>query len=99
AVALAALAELDFGELEGRRYDEIARDRPELYRQWMEAPTTVRFPGGESYADLRARVTAALAELRARHEGGVFALVAHGGVLRAALAEALALPDEAIFRL
>ena len=40
------LREIDFGELEGRSYDEIAATDPELYRAWMERPTTVRFPGG-----------------------------------------------------
>jgi broad specificity phosphatase PhoE len=98
-VALEALRELEFGELEGRAYDEIAAERPELYRCWMEAPTTVTFPGGEGWPDLRLRVVECLAELRARHAGEAFAVVAHGGVLRAALAEALALRDDAIFRL
>ena len=41
------LRELDFGELEGRTYDEIADSLPELYATWMAHPTRVRFPGGE----------------------------------------------------
>jgi alpha-ribazole phosphatase len=98
-VALPALRELDFGELEGRAYDDIAAERPDLYRRWMEAPTTVTFPGGEGYADLRARTVSALAELRRRHGDAAVAVVAHGGVLRAALADALGLADGAIFRL
>jgi alpha-ribazole phosphatase/probable phosphoglycerate mutase len=98
-VALAALRELDFGELEGQSYEDIARARPALYRAWMERPTAVRFPGGEGYPDLRERVVAALGEIRARHAGATVAVVAHGGVVRAALADALAMPDEAIFRL
>lgn len=91
------LREIDFGELEGRLYDEIAVSEPELYRAWMEAPTTVRFPGGESYADLRARVVAALDEIRSAHDAAV--VVTHGGVIRAALATWLELPDAAIFRI
>ena len=39
------LRELDFGELEGRTYEEIERERPELFRRWMESPTQVRVPG------------------------------------------------------
>jgi alpha-ribazole phosphatase/probable phosphoglycerate mutase len=93
------LRELDFGALEGRLYDEVAASEPELYRAWMESPTAVTFPGGESYADLRARVLAALADLRAGHDGATVALVSHGGVLRAVLADCLQLPAEAIFRL
>jgi broad specificity phosphatase PhoE len=93
------LRELDFGELEGRTFDEIALERPELYRRWMEEPTRVRFPGGESFDDLRTRACAALADIRAEHEGDVAAVVTHGGIVRAGLAEALGLPSERIFAL
>ena len=60
------LRELDFGELEGGRYDEIAASEPDLYRAWMTTPTKVRFPGGESFADLKARAVAALERIRRR---------------------------------
>jgi alpha-ribazole phosphatase len=91
------LREIDFGELEGRTYDEIAETDPELYRAWMERPTTVHFPGGESFAELKLRALEALDRIRAAHEAAV--VVTHGGVLRAGLAAWLGMPDEAIFRL
>jgi alpha-ribazole phosphatase/probable phosphoglycerate mutase len=91
------LRELDFGELEGRTYDEIAATEPDLYQAWMERPTTVTFPGGESFALLKERALAALDRIRAAHECAV--VVTHGGIIRAALAEWLSMPDEAIFRL
>jgi alpha-ribazole phosphatase len=93
------LTEIDFGELEGRTYDEIAASEPELYRLWMERPTTVRFPGGESYAELSARVGDVLAEIRREHGGSVVAVVAHGGVIRAMLALALGLRDDEVFKI
>ena len=93
------LRELDFGRLEGRTYDEIEREQPELFRRWMETPTQVHFPGGESYAELRDRVAATLADVVAAHEGLTVALVSHGGVVRAALSVALGLPDERAFSL
>jgi len=93
------LRELDFGELEGMRYDEIASTHAELYRAWMEHPSSVRFPGGEGLADLRARVLPEVAEIRGRHEGEAAVVVAHGGVVRVVVAEALGLPDGAFFRL
>jgi broad specificity phosphatase PhoE len=96
---LDALAELDFGEVEGLRYDEIEAARPELFRAWMDEPARVRFPGGEGLADLRARVLPVLAEIRLRHEREAVVVVAHGGVVRVVLAEALGLDDGAFFRL
>ena len=100
------LREIDFGELEGLTYDEVRAERLrstrvgfELYRAWMETPTRVRFPGGEAFTDLQRRVLAAAAEIRSRHDGEAVAIVAHGGVVRVVLADALGLADEAIFRL
>lgn len=98
-VVLDALRELDFGEVEGLRYDEIEAQRPELFRAWMDDPAGVPFPGGESLGDLRARVLPAAAEIRARHVREAVAVVAHGGVIRIVLAEALGLADGALFRL
>lgn len=94
-----ALREIDFGELEGRSYDEIQAAYPDLYRLWMETPTLVEFPGGESYTQLRVRALAALEAIRARHRGEVAAIVSHGGILRAMLADCLRMPDEAVFRI
>jgi alpha-ribazole phosphatase/probable phosphoglycerate mutase len=93
------LAELDFGDLEGRTYDEIAATQPELYRAWMETPTAVEFPNGESYASLRRRALEAVASIRAATPAGTAALVTHGGIVRAILADCLGMPDPAIFRL
>lgn len=91
------LRELDFGEIEGLTYEEVERTRPELFRRWMEAPTEVEFPGGESYATLAARVRPAIDELVAA--GGTHVVVTHGGPIRAVLADCLEMPAAAIFRL
>jgi alpha-ribazole phosphatase len=93
------LCEIDFGELEGRTYEEVERERPELYRRWMESPTQVRFPGGESWADLRARAADAVSDVLASNNGATIAVVTHGGVVRAVLADALGLRDERAFAL
>jgi broad specificity phosphatase PhoE len=61
--------EIDFGDFEGMAYDEIAARYPDLYRQWMEASTTVQFPGGESFATMRLRVLRAFDALSAAHAG------------------------------
>jgi broad specificity phosphatase PhoE len=93
------LREIDFGELEGLTYEEIEAKRPEVFRAWMDTPTSVRFPGGESFADLRGRVLRAVGAIGERHAGEAAAVVAHGGVVRVVLADALGLADGAVFRL
>jgi alpha-ribazole phosphatase/probable phosphoglycerate mutase len=98
-VELEALREIDFGVFEGLTYDEAAARYPDVYREWMENPARARFPGGETYEDLRARVSEALDEILRRHEGRAFTVVAHGGVIRTVLAISLEVPNGAIFRL
>jgi len=93
------LRELDFGELEGRAYDEIAASLPDLYARWMTDPTSVRFPGGEGYEDMRRRVHATVEACRRAYDGRLVAAVTHGGVVRAVVAGVLEMPRERIFRL
>jgi broad specificity phosphatase PhoE len=71
--------EIDFGSLEGLTYDEAAERFPEVYKAWMERPTEVEFPGGESLSAMRGRVVAAAGELMGRHGGHTIAIVSHGG--------------------
>jgi len=94
-----AFREIDFGDFEGRPYDEIAASHPDIYRQWMEHPTEVRFPNGESFARMRERVLAAYRPLLAAHEGTTIAIVTHGGVVRIILADALGISPRNIFRI
>jgi alpha-ribazole phosphatase len=91
------LRELDFGDVEGKSYEEIERTRPDLWRRWMSEPTAVRFPGGEGYAELRSRVVAASVTLKRAHKEKTCVIVSHGGVIRAMLGAALGLPDAKIF--
>ena len=81
--------EMDFGDFEGRTYNEIEATHSALYRQWMEAPTTVQFPNGESFTQMRERVLGAYRALVARHTADVIGVVAHGGVIRIILADVL----------
>ena len=92
------LTEIDFGAFEGRTFEEIAASDPDLYARWMREPTRVRFPGGESFGDLRKRVADEITRIRAEHDGGSVAVVTHGGVIRAVLAEVLGLDEEMVFR-
>jgi broad specificity phosphatase PhoE len=93
------LAEIDFGEFEGLTPDEIARADPEFHARRTAAPATVRFPGGESYADVRSRAVPAVEEIARRHPERTAVAVAHAGPIRVVLAWALDMPDEASFRL
>jgi alpha-ribazole phosphatase len=93
------LAEIDFGAFEGRPFDEIAASHPDEYAQWMREPASIRFPGGESFDDLRGRAVSEVTRIRREHESGSVAVVTHGGVIRAVLAEVLGVESGMIFRI
>ncbi len=77
------LRELDFGEYEGKVYDEL-KELPH-YRAWIDSVGELQIPGGESAAQLRERLDAWLHDLavNARADGHKKVLaVTHGGVIR-----------------
>jgi broad specificity phosphatase PhoE len=92
------LRELDFGVLEGLRVDEAAARFP-VEAAWTAAPAAVAFPGGESVAALRERAVAAARRIADAHEGETAAVFGHAVAIRAILADALAMPPDAMFRI
>jgi broad specificity phosphatase PhoE len=84
----AALREINFGAWEDRLFTDVARETPELARAFLENPGPWRAPGGESWNDLEDRVTAAVDDLAARHQGGTVVVVAHFAVILTALRRA-----------
>jgi broad specificity phosphatase PhoE len=91
--------EIDFGALEGLTYEEAAARYPEVYQAWMDRPSEVEFPGGESLPRMRVRVVAALFELLKDHADQTIALVSHAGVGRILLGEALGVEARDLFRM
>ncbi|MFY0990816.1 histidine phosphatase family protein [Halomonas sp. C05BenzN] len=79
----ARLRELDFGDYEGRCYEEL--QALPAYRAWIDSAGEQAPPGGESTAALRSRLDAWLSELFAavdRRARRRVLTVTHGGVIR-----------------
>lgn len=69
------LWEMHMGEFEGKLWAEIDREKSE---KWLEDPMNNSTPGGESFADVQARVLEALKQADMET-----AIVCHAGVIRA----------------
>ena len=91
--------EIHFGVWEGLTFAEISERYPEELNSRFKDLENFRIPGGESLLDMRDRAVPRLKELVAGHPGQSLALVAHAGVNRVILCDALSLPLENIFRL
>ncbi len=92
------LREIKLGYWDGRPQAKIRQYHPEEYRQRGENLIDFRPPGGESFADLQARVIPAFRELINREQGPVL-LIAHAGVNRAILCDLLGRPLDELFAL
>lgn len=90
------LAEMDFGEWDGRTWDDIERADGGRLAEWMSAWVSVPAPGGETFSDVVARVSEWAGELPRAQSTLV---VAHAGSIRALLCTLLELPLDAAFRL
>lgn len=89
--ALPALREINLGDWEGCSFNEIQRRFPRQYASRGRDLENWRPPNGESFADCRTRVSAALSEICAGSHGNVL-LVGHAGVNRLILCSALGIP-------
>ena len=98
ALVEADLRELDFGELEGLTVSEAAERYP-VESGWMLAPGDAVFPGGETVAALRARAIGVARAIAERHADATVAVFTHAVTIRAIVADALAMPPDAMFRL
>ncbi len=94
------LRELSFGAWEGMTYGQILASEPAGLTAWEADPEKVSPPGGETLAELEARVRSFLDRLQ-RDDGETrrtVLLVGHRGSLRVLLCLALGLPPRALWR-
>ena len=81
------LLECDFGEWTGAELKQLMK-LPE-WNTVLRAPSTFRFPSGESFTEMQGRIVNAIDRLRAAHEGGVVVCVSHADPIKAAVAHAM----------
>jgi len=87
-----AIAEQNFGDWQGLSFDQLGNESSTF---WL-APASEAPPGGESFREVVERVGPAVARLTDAHRGRDIVAVAHGGSIRAALAQALAIDAERV---
>ncbi len=87
--------ELDYGEFDGRAFGDLPAGTWDAWR----ADIGWRPPGGESLADLGARVRDACAELAPEARDRDVVVVSHVSPIKAAVAWALGVGDEVVWRL
>jgi|SRR5215469_4608555 len=93
------LNDLNYGTWQGRSYEDVRAESPELFALWFASPHLVRFPRGDSLQDLVARAGDALRFVRDRHREETVVMVGHDSVNRALLLQLIEQPLAAYWRL
>ncbi len=81
------LIECDFGDWTGAQLSSLMK-KPE-WTTVQRAPSTFRFPNGESFTEMQSRMVGALDSIRAKHPGQVVVCVSHADPIKAAVAHAM----------
>ena len=81
------LLEVDIGDWTGLDFKTV-RKAPE-WKLVHHYPSGFRFPGGESFVEMQARIVSTLERLRAAHPGETIVAFSHADTIKAAVAHAL----------
>jgi probable phosphomutase (TIGR03848 family) len=87
---LDGVKETDCGEWTGQPLDELSKS--DLWRQVQGCPSIFRFPDGESFAEIQARVVDAVDSVRLAHPAQTVAIFSHADPIKLAVAYYLGTP-------
>ncbi len=91
------LTDCDYGDWTGTELKALRR-LPE-WEAIRHYPSRFRFPSGESFTEMQARLSGTLARLLERHSGGTVVAVSHADPIKAAVADAAGTPLDLFQRL
>ena len=92
-----SLRELHIGNWEGRTWAELQEAYPEDWQSRLRNLVNFQVPGGESLQDVADRIRPTIQKIITSHPGGNVVLVAHGGVNRIVLLDAIGAPLKQAF--
>ncbi|MGW9238879.1 bifunctional RNase H/acid phosphatase [[Kitasatospora] papulosa] len=93
------LRETDFGLWEGLTFAEVRERHGADLTAWLASPDVAPTGGGESFAEVAERVSAARDRLIARYAGSTVLLVTHVTPIKTLVRLALGAPPEALYRM
>jgi probable phosphoglycerate mutase len=97
AVVEDGLTEIDYGDWEGLRQEEVKQRWPEAFEYWADDVASRGTPRGETAFQVAARAMRVVEAIRSRHQRGNVLLVSHKATLRVITCALLGL-DLRLFR-
>ena len=96
---LEELRELHIGDWEGQTWKQLQRDYPELWQARLDDIVNVAPPAGENLLQMAQRIRPVIKRIISAHRGGEIVIVAHGGVNRVVLLDAIGAPLKRLFHI
>ncbi|MGI5449516.1 bifunctional RNase H/acid phosphatase [Streptomyces sp. CA-243310] len=93
------LRETDFGAWEGLTFAEVRARFPDDLQAWLDSPKAAPTGGGESFATVTRRVSAARDRLVSAHAGRTVLVVTHVTPVKTLVRLALGAPPESLFKM
>lgn len=92
------LREVGFGAWEGKTGDQIRSEDPSAIQRFYADPEIARPANAEPLADFRQRVADAIEDALEKHAGQRILMVAHAGIMRAAISWVTDSPLKNVYR-
>ncbi len=86
------LTEISHGLWEGKTYEEVQKEYPNLLKMWRLNPAEVVMPQGESLSDVKERLIKALSIIFFETPKGNVCIVSHDAVIKVLLCETVDAP-------
>ena len=93
------IKEVGFGVWEGRGAQELRDDDPTQLHRFYHDPVGARPDGAEPLHEFVDRVAEVMVEILSAPKGDAILVIAHSGVIRAAIAHVLQLPISSLYRI
>lgn len=88
------LMELNFGDWEGKHYQDIEENYPREWERWQNDWKQTAPPAGECYQDLFCRVKSSLQDILSKYQGKTVLIVSHNGCLRIIMSHLLGMGED-----
>ena len=69
--------DLDFGEWEGKTYEEVSINYEEIYQKWIRSPFEVKIPGGGTLYEVQDKSWGALNEIIKKNTSRIICIISH----------------------
>ena len=93
------LREINFGQWEGKTYNEIVKEQQELMEAWLKDPFNTKIPDGETMTEMQKRVAKCLLEIVSKHPEENIVVVTHAGPIWTIISHILEVPLQYYWRI